>query len=115
MLRAWGLYSTIVLPYLDSRRSYRYVADQLAPILPREGCIASHNLGESQRALFGYFAHLATVREETNPDNDCPTLIVQYGRIDALPAVPAGWALVWEGHRRGDDTERFALYRKVAR
>jgi len=114
MVLLWGLYSTIWLPYLDSRRSYRYVADALAPILPREGCIASRNLGESQRVLFAYFANLATVREETNPDNECRTLIVQYGRIEALPAAPEGWSLVWEGHRRGDDTERFALYRKVA-
>ncbi len=114
MTLLWGLYSTIWLPYLDSRRSYRYVADALAPLLPREGCVASRNLGESQRALFAYFAHLATVRDETSPDHDCRTLIVQYGRVEALPAAPAGWALVWEGHRRGDDTERFALYRKVA-
>ncbi len=114
MVLLWGLYSTIWLPYLDSRRSYRYVADALAPALPHDGCVASRNLGESQRALLAYFAHLATLREETNPHNECRTLIVQYGRIEALPPAPDGWALVWEGHRRGDDTERFALYRKAA-
>ncbi len=113
MTLLWGLYSTIWLPYLDSRRSYRYVAEALAPVLPRDGCVASRNLGESQRALFAYFAQLATIRDETNPNNTCRTLVVQYGRIEALPPAPEGWSLIWEGHRRGDDTERFALYRKV--
>ena len=28
--------------------------------------------------------------------------------------TPAGWTPVWEGHRRGDDTERFVLYRRDA-
>ena len=34
MTLVWGLYMTIWLPYLDSRRSYRPVAESLAAHLP---------------------------------------------------------------------------------
>jgi 4-amino-4-deoxy-L-arabinose transferase-like glycosyltransferase len=111
MVLVWALYTTIWLPYLDSRRSYRSVAESLAVALPRTGCIASRNLGEAQRAMFAYFATLATVREETNPDNTCRYLLVQYGRIVDTPREE-GWSAIWDGRRRGDDTELYVLYQK---
>jgi len=112
MVLIWGLYTTIWLPYLDSRRSYRSVAESLAVALPHEGCVASRNLGDAQRALFAYFATLTTVREEDEPDHDCGHLLVQYGRLDQPPSEP-GWDAVWDGRRRGDDTELYVLYRKA--
>ena len=115
MTLIWALYSTIWLPYLDSRRSYRTVAHALAAKLPTEGCVASRNLGEPQRALFQYFAGLVTTREEVSPANACDMLLVQYGRMDGEMLVPEGWTTVWSGARRGDDTERFVLYRRDAR
>ena len=78
--------------------------------LPREGCVASRNLGEAQRALFHYFANLVTVREEKTPMHRCTALLVQYGRHDVDAGIPDEWKAVWEGHRRGDDTERYVLY-----
>ena len=114
MTLLWALYSTIWLPYLDSRRSYRTVAQAMTPHLPAQGCVASRNLGEPQRALFRYFAGLVTVREETKPKHDCATVLVQYGRVDVAPAAPEGWRIAWEGRRRGDDTERFVLYTRIA-
>jgi 4-amino-4-deoxy-L-arabinose transferase-like glycosyltransferase len=115
MTLIWALYSTIWLPYLDSRRSYRAVAQALTAHLPKEGCVASRNLGEPQRALFQYFAGLVTVREEATPRHACNMLLVQYARMDGAPTIPAGWTTVWSGNRRGDDTERFVLYRKDTR
>jgi len=106
----WALLTTIWLPYVDSRRSYRDVAVSLRSALPREGCVASRNLGDAQRALFYYFAKLVTVREEKAPIDRCAALLVQYSRNDASTGAPAGWRAVWEGHRRGDDTERYVLY-----
>lgn len=110
----WGLVSTIWLPYVDSRRSYRVVAESLRSQLPAGACVASRGLGEPQRALFDYFAGLLTQREEAGRGGDCPLLLVQLGRgeLDAPP--PAGWTPVWEGRRRGDDTERFVLHRRGA-
>jgi 4-amino-4-deoxy-L-arabinose transferase-like glycosyltransferase len=113
MTLLWGLYSTIWLPYLDSRRSYRPVAQSLAPHLPAQGCVASRNLGEPQRALLRYYANLVTVREEATPDHGCPSLLVQFGRVREVPPAPDGWRIVWDGRRRGDDTERFVLYAKT--
>lgn len=110
MTLLWALFTTIWLPYLDSRRSYRIVAEDLRGHLPQKSCVASRNLGDAQRALFHYYAGLATVREEKAPTGRCNALLVQYGRQDAGARAPAGWQPVWEGRRRGDDTERYVLY-----
>jgi 4-amino-4-deoxy-L-arabinose transferase-like glycosyltransferase len=110
MTLLWALYSTLWLPYLDSRRSYRDVAQTMRAHLPAGGCIASRNLGDAQRALFRYFAGVVTVREEVSPRHDCGALLVQYGRIWGEPPAPAGWQPAWSGSRRGDDTERYVLY-----
>jgi len=109
----WGLYSTIWLPYLDSRRSYRAMIESATLQLLTTECVASRNLGEPQRALFQYFAGLKTVREEVNGDTGCPLLLVQYGRQPTAPEI-AGYRILWDGHRRGDDTERYVLYRRIA-
>jgi 4-amino-4-deoxy-L-arabinose transferase-like glycosyltransferase len=114
MTLVWGLYMSIWLPYLDSRRSYRPVAETLARQLPARGCVASRNLGEPQRALLYYFANIVTVREEKSPDQDCALLLVQYGHRDGDPIVRLGWEIAWQGARRGDDTERFVLFRKTS-
>jgi len=108
----WCLYSTIWLPYLDSRRSYRHVVESSAVHLPDRGCVASRNLGESQRALWYYFTGLLTIREETVPQHDCQDLLVQYARQEGAPPEIPGWFVTWDGRRRGDDTERYVIYRR---
>jgi len=108
----WGLATTIWLPYIDSRRSYQSVVENAAIHLPRSGCIASRDLSEPQRALFYYFSDLATVREEVRPNHDCTALLVQYSRPTTQPPPVPGWTPAWEGHRRGDDTERYILYKR---
>ncbi len=114
MTLLWALYSTIWQPYLDSRRSYRTVAESLRAVLPREGCVASRNLGDAQRALFRYFANLTTVRAETSSIDGCDALLVQYGRNDPESILPSGWEAAWTGRRYGDDTERYVLYLRKA-
>lgn len=109
---AWGLYSTIWLPYLDSRRSYRAMMEDLDTHLPAQGCVTSRNLGDPQRALLFYFDGIATVREETHPMADCRALLVQYGAIAGPPPALDGWRVAWQGGRRGDATERYVLYVK---
>ena len=108
----WGLATTIWLPYLDSRRSYRWTVENVAMRVPRDACLASRNLGEPQRALFRYFAGIDTIREEVRADHDCRLLVVQYGRVAGEPEPLAGWTAIWSGARRGDDTERFVLYKR---
>jgi 4-amino-4-deoxy-L-arabinose transferase-like glycosyltransferase len=107
---AWGLYSTIWLPYLDSRRSYRAMMEDLDAHLPAQGCVTSRNLGDPQRALLFYFAGVATVREETHDQADCRALLVQYGQLAGPAPALAGWRIEWQGGRRGDATEHYVLY-----
>ena len=108
----WGLYADAVAavprlaPQLPQRRRRRRAAR------PAQGCIASRNLGEPQRALFEYFGGIVTVREESMPAQGCTALLVQYGR-DGEVNPPAGWDVAWQGRRRGDDSELFVLYRKA--
>jgi 4-amino-4-deoxy-L-arabinose transferase-like glycosyltransferase len=80
----WGLYSTIWLPYLDSRRSYRTVAVALQTQVP-PGCIAGRNIADAQRALFHYFGNVATVPDGTPAAERCGALLVQYGRQTPEP------------------------------
>ncbi|CAG0961990.1 hypothetical protein BURK1_00763 [Burkholderiales bacterium] len=110
----WALVSTIWLPYIDSRRSYRVVAESLRGEVPAGACVASRNLGDAQRALFAYFAQVETMREEAGAGAQCPLLLVQLGRNDFDAPPPDGWTPSWEGRRRGDDTEKFILYRRSA-
>ena len=108
----WALVSTIWLPYIDSRRSYRIVAEQLKAQLPAGECVASRNLGDAQRALLAYFAGIMTEREEMGGGGACSVVLVQVGRNDFDQPAPEGLTLLWEGSRRGDDTEKFVLYRR---
>jgi 4-amino-4-deoxy-L-arabinose transferase-like glycosyltransferase len=115
MTLVWGLYTTIWLPYLDSRRSYRPVAESLAQQLPAgTSCLASRDLGEPQRALIEYFGGIVPVRDDLAAANACPLLLLQVGRDDSDAPPDSSWEKIWEGHRRGDDTERFLLFRRAA-
>jgi hypothetical protein len=37
---------------------------------------------------------------------------MQVGRDDSDTPPDSSWEKIWEGHRRGDDTERFLLFRR---
>lgn len=114
MTLSWGLIATIWLPYLDARRTYRAVGESLGIYRPDNACIARRNVGDAQRAAFYYFAGIVTVPESSPQAGDCPALLVQYGRLrQGTPPVP-GYSVQWEGSRRGDDSERFVLYRRAA-
>jgi 4-amino-4-deoxy-L-arabinose transferase-like glycosyltransferase len=112
MSLVWGLFATIWLPYVDSRRSYRPVAESLAVHVPAGTCVAGRNLGEPQRALLEYFANIVTVQDDLPRANRCDALLLQVGGNDSADPPDSAWLKVWEGRRRGDDTERFVLFRR---
>lgn len=112
MTLVWGMYTTIWLPYLDSRRSYRSVAESLANHLTANTCVAGRNLGEPQRALFEYFLDVKTVRDDSVAANRCDALLVQSALNEPDTPPDSAWDKVWEGRRSGDDTERFLLFRR---
>lgn len=112
MTLVWGLFATIWLPYVDSRRSYRPVAESLAAHVPSGSCIAGRNVGEPQRALLEYFAGIVTVGDDLPGASRCAALLLQVAGGDSADPPDSAWEKVWEGRRRGDDTERFILFRR---
>ena len=112
MTLIWGLIATIWLPYVNARRTYEAVAQGIALAAPAGTCIERRGVGLAQRAAFYYFSGVVTVPDAAPDAADCGALLVQYGRLaDGPPALP-GYAVAWQGGRRGDDNERFVLYRK---
>ena len=112
MTLVWGLIATIWMPYIDARRTYESVGEALRLNRHGDACIARRNVGDAQRALFYYFGGIVTVSESLPRAADCPLLLVQYGRLpDGPPPLP-GYAVQWDGARRGESSERFVLYRK---
>jgi len=110
----WGLSSTIWLPYINSRRTYDTLGQQLSVYRPAPpACTVRRGLGDAQRALFYYFGGMITVPADSPQAGACDSLLVQYGRVEGgAPEVP-GYSIVWQGARRGDGSERYVLYRKA--
>lgn len=106
----WGVAMTLWLPYIDYDKSYRSLMLDLKGVLAQEqGCVASVDLQEAQRALLDYFVGLKTRRMELGSENDCPLLLVQG---DAQTPAPSGrWREIWRGTRPDDEREVLRLYR----
>ena len=113
MTLIWGLIATIWMPYVNARRTYEAVAQGIAHSLPDGACVERRNLGIAQRAALYYFSGIVTVPDASPRAAECAALLVQYARLaDGAPPLP-GYTIDWQGGRRGDDNERFVLYRKV--
>src|SRR5215468_1344725 len=114
----WLVLLTLWLPYLDYGNSYVTTAASMRPALPRDtSCVASKGLGESQRAMFDYYAGLTTRRVESDPGaRSCGWLLVQRHAGKPHPLLPTetNWREVWQGARPGDNRESFHLYRATA-
>jgi 4-amino-4-deoxy-L-arabinose transferase-like glycosyltransferase len=112
MTLIWGLIATIWMPYVNARRTYEAVAQGIALSAPAGSCIERRDLGLAQRAALYYHTGVITVPDASPRAADCAALLVQYGRLtDGAPPLP-GYTVAWQGGRRGEDNERFVLYRK---
>ena len=106
----WGVSMTLLLPWIDSARSFRETFAELAQYLPRTDCVSSAGLGEPQRGMLHYVTGLKTSRLEAG-SNSCPYLLLQTSHSGSRPTLPKGsWALVWQGARAGEQQEKFQLY-----
>ncbi len=109
----WGLAAILFLGWVDTGKRYRAVFTSMQQSLPAQyRCIASRNLGESQRAMVHYYAHVITQREEIKAQKrDCDLLLLQ----GTAREVPVGnlWRKIWEGNRPGDKVERYRLYQRT--
>ena len=107
----WLLFATLWLPWLDDAKSYRSVFVAMQPSLPvTRNCVASVNLGESERAMLDYFLGVQTLRREIHPDAACDVLLVE-GSAQQPPVSPGvAWQVAWQGARPGDTHEHFWLF-----
>jgi 4-amino-4-deoxy-L-arabinose transferase-like glycosyltransferase len=112
----WALLTILFIGWADNAKSYRSMIVSLQQALPRQyDCMASIELGESQRALLHYFAGIITQREEARvPRRECDLLLVQ-GRRQQEIVTGAAWEKIWEGNRPGDKDERYRLYRRTSK
>lgn len=108
---AWGLLMTLWLPWLNEAKSYRTPFTALAGVITTSGCIASRDLGESERAVLNYFSGIQTQRLEVAGDVGCPLLLVQ-SRRGTITKVGDEWAPLWSGARAGEHNESFQLYQR---
>jgi 4-amino-4-deoxy-L-arabinose transferase-like glycosyltransferase len=114
----WGLTAILFIGWVDTGKSYRAVFTEMQQKMPTPyRCVASRNLGESQRAMVHYYAGIITEREETAPHQvqkgHCDVLLLQ-GVAREEPVLGKGWRKIWEGSRPGDKVERYRLYRRAA-
>lgn len=112
----WALLTILFIGWADNAKSYRSTFVSLQRALPQQyGCIASIELGESQRAMLFYVAGIVTQREEARvPRRECELLLVQ-GRPQQEIVTGAAWERIWEGGRPGDKDERLRLYRRATK
>ncbi|HEX7811542.1 MAG TPA: glycosyltransferase family 39 protein [Burkholderiales bacterium] len=110
----WALIGLLLVNYIDTGKTYRTMVAQLVAALPpKYGCIYSQSLGEPQRAMLYYFGNVTTERLEKNGARpDCDLLITQDNWKNPGELGPP-WKMVWQGRRPGDKQERYRLYRQV--
>ncbi len=108
----WVLLNLFGLPAADHVRSYRNVVAGLSSLIdPGARCVAQSGVADAQRASLYYFASLKLQPATSPAATNCDWLLTQ-GTKDRVPAVEATWALVWEGARPGDNSERLRLYKR---
>jgi len=113
---SWALLAILFIGWADNAKSYRSMIVSLQQTLPGQyDCVASIELGESQRALLHYFAGIVTQRQEARvARRECDLLLVQ-GRPQLEIVTGAAWEKIWEGARPGDKDERYRLYRRATK
>lgn len=110
----WGMAATLFIGWIDTGKSYRSMFASFERALPSSyRCMASRDLGDSQRALLHYFLGIVTYRDESiERRRDCDLMLIQ-GAPQEERAPAGNWIKVWEGNRPGDKVERYRLYRRV--
>ncbi len=104
---AWGLVALLWFPWIDHAKSYRAMYESLARSIPAEvDCVASLEIGESERAVLEYVLGIPTY----DSDRICMAVLRQRHADKVERPMPASWRRVWSGARPGDHRERFELW-----
>lgn len=109
----WGMLATLFVGWVDTGKSYRTMVASLKSALPAKyRCIASEDLGDSQRAMLHYFGGILTRRDEAGARHRACDLLLVQGNPHEENAPGAPWVRIWEGGRPADKAERYRLYRR---
>ncbi|MBU7437698.1 ArnT family glycosyltransferase [Paraburkholderia fungorum] len=110
---AWGLVSTLLLPWLDYAKSYRSVFENLGAAMNIEwndgDCMASTGLGESEAPMLYYYTGIEHQPVANTATTECTWLIDQ-GRRENARAPAGDWRLFWSGARPGDTGELLRVF-----
>ncbi|MFL9964352.1 glycosyl transferase [Paraburkholderia sediminicola] len=110
---AWGLVSTLLLPWLDYAKSYRSVFEELAAKMDIEwndgDCMASAGLGESEAPMLYYYTGIEHQPTADTRNTAC-TWLIEESRRDNGRAPQGEWRLFWSGARPGDTDELLRVF-----
>lgn len=110
---AWGLVSTLLLPWLDYAKSYRSVFESLGARMNIEwndgDCMASTGLGESEAPMLYYYTGIEHQPATDTAATAC-TWLIQQSRRDTARQPAGEWRLFWSGARPGDTDELLRVF-----
>ncbi|ABE29740.1 putative membrane protein [Paraburkholderia xenovorans LB400] len=110
---AWGLVSTLLLPWLDYAKSYRSVFESLRARMNIEwndgDCMASTGLGESEAPMLYYYTGIEHQPAADTAATAC-TWLIQQSRRDTARQPAGEWRLFWSGARPGDTDELLRVF-----
>ena len=110
---AWGLVSTLLLPWLDYAKSYRSVFESLGARMNIEwndgDCMASTGLGESEAPMLYYYTGIEHQPTTDTAATEC-TWLIQQSRRDTARQPSGEWSLFWSGARPGDTDELLRVF-----
>ncbi len=110
---AWGLAMTLWLPWLEAGASYRGIFSSLKSGLPASyRCIASFDMGESERAMIEYYAGVQVRPIDWSGAEPCDLLLVGLDRDRVDTSSQPAWTVIWEGKRpQTRPKEHYTLFR----
>ncbi|KWR81103.1 ArnT family glycosyltransferase [Cupriavidus sp. IDO] len=124
----WATTGLMWLPWIDAARSYQETFGTMRPYLATsKTCVATHYLGESERAMLNYVTGVPLVKSylghsawgdvrRPNPAaQSCDLLVVEFkAKIPVARIDTANWELLLIAARPAETDERFALLRRKA-
>jgi 4-amino-4-deoxy-L-arabinose transferase-like glycosyltransferase len=108
----WLLVMTLLLPPLDTARSYRSLIARVAQQVPRNACIAAPGMPRAEVVALEYLGGFRVDALTADAATRCPYLLLVETR-QAPARAGAGWQLVARERRNTSDEEITAVYRRV--
>lgn len=110
----WGVFTSLLNPWANKTRSYRYVLDELHQQLAKPeyagDCVARDNLGESLAPMWQYFGRGRGNGPWEGFDGNHCRLLLRMQMKSAPLMEDSRWQVIWQGARRMDNKDLLVLY-----